>query len=292
MSMNDNAAMKVEEDRYINIGGIQTRYWQAGTRGSTVILLHGISCSVLEWKPNIAALAARHRVFAVDLMGYGLTDIPPEETYTIRRLARFTLDFLSTHGITRAHFAGNSMGGRIALECALTAPERVASMVLAAPAGIGRDTIFNLRLATIPVIGEMLTRPSRFGLKMLWKEVFYNSSFVTDELIDAKMELATRPGSQKVFLRNLRSFVSLRGFPGAQVDSLHAGLPTVDVPSLVIWGKQDRFLPVAHADILQRLLPDVRVQVFDKCGHMPQIECAEGFNKSVLDFWDELDQQY
>lgn len=287
MNPNNCGVSGICEDRYVNIGGIQTRYWQAGSQGSAVILLHGISCSVLEWERNIAALAARHRVFAVDLLGYGLTDKPPGEIYTIPRLAQFTLDFLSAHEISRAHFAGNSLGGRLVLECALMDPERVASMVLVAPAAIGRDTIFDLRLATVPVVGELLTRPSRGGLKVLWSKAFHDPSFVTDELIDTKLALARQPDSQKAFLKTLRTFVSLKGFPGTQVDALQARLPTIPAPALVIWGRQDKFVSVAHADILQRLLPDVEVQVFEECGHVPQIECAERFNKSVLDFWED-----
>src|SRR5271169_2940538 len=113
------------EDHYVGVGGIKTRYWEAGSQGSPIILLHGIGCSVLEWETNMLALAARHRVYAVDMLGYGLTEKPSEETYTVPRLAQFVLDFLSALSIPRAHFAGFSLGGRVALECALLAPERV-----------------------------------------------------------------------------------------------------------------------------------------------------------------------
>ena len=68
--------MGVFEDRYVEVGGVRTRFWQAGSQGSPVILLHGIGCSVMEWEANIAALTARHRVYAVDLLGYGLTAKP------------------------------------------------------------------------------------------------------------------------------------------------------------------------------------------------------------------------
>jgi pimeloyl-ACP methyl ester carboxylesterase len=77
------------EDRYVNVGGIKTRYWQAGTVGSPVILLHGIGCSVLDWELNIATLASQHRVYALDMLGYGLTEKPSNETYTGPRLTRF-----------------------------------------------------------------------------------------------------------------------------------------------------------------------------------------------------------
>ena len=147
------ARMSDFENRYVSVGGVRTRYWQAGSAGSPVILLHGIGCSVLEWHANITALASRHRVYAVDFLGCGLTERPSDETYTVPRLAQFVLDFLSANAIQRAHFAGFSLGGRIALECALVAPERVSSMVLVAPAGIARDgTLIHLRLASVPLV--------------------------------------------------------------------------------------------------------------------------------------------
>jgi pimeloyl-ACP methyl ester carboxylesterase len=82
------------EDRFVNVRGVKTRFWQAGSDGSAVILLHGIGCSVLDWQTNVRALASRHRVYALDMLGYGLTEKPSEETYTISQLAQFTLDFL------------------------------------------------------------------------------------------------------------------------------------------------------------------------------------------------------
>ena len=83
------------EDRYVSVGGIKTRYWQAGSEGSPIILLHGIGCSILDWEQNVASLATRHRIYALDMMGSGLTEKPSEEYYTIPRLGRFVLDFLS-----------------------------------------------------------------------------------------------------------------------------------------------------------------------------------------------------
>ena len=70
--------MTLPQDQYVQVGRIRTRFWQMGTQGSVVLLLHGIACSVLEWQRNIEALAVHHRVFAVDLLGFGLTDKPAD----------------------------------------------------------------------------------------------------------------------------------------------------------------------------------------------------------------------
>jgi pimeloyl-ACP methyl ester carboxylesterase len=277
-------------DRYIDVGSIRTRYWQAGTAGSAVVLLHGIGCSVLEWQRNVAALAAHHRVFALDLLGYGLSDKPTEETYTIGRLAQFTLDFMSAHGIAKAHLAGNSLGGRIALDCATIAADRVGSLLLVSPAGVdGPETLLEFRLATLPLLGEVFTQPNRPGTRMLWNKVFADPrGFVTDELVRTKVELARLPGAQSAFLQTLRSIVDISGFRKDPVTELHAALPAIAAPTLVVWGRDDRFVPAKHAEALRRL-PHVEIEIWDQCGHAPQIECAERFNEAALNFWGKVD---
>lgn len=279
------------EDRFVKVGTVSTRYWELGAQGSTVILLHGIGCSVLEWERNVDALATRHHVLALDLMGFGLTDKPAHEPYGIRRLAQFVLDFMSARQVTRAHLAGNSLGGRLALECAMAAPERVASLLLVDPAGVdGPQTLLEFRLATIPVLGEVLTRPTATGTRMLWTKAFADPApFVTPRMVQDKVALARLPGAQAAFLQTLRSFVGLRGFRPEAVSALHAGLPGVTAPTLVLWGKQDRFVPPQHAQALRRLLPNVEVQLWDHCGHAPQIECTQRFNEAALAHWGQVD---
>ncbi len=278
-------------DQYIQIGNIKTRYWQAGDSGSTLLLLHGIGCSVLEWARNVDALAAQHRVFAVDLFGFGLTDKPASEDYSIRRHAQFVLDFMTATGIQSAHIAGNSLGGRLALECAIIAPERVATMVLVDPAGMERrETLFDFRLATLPLLGEILTKANTLGMRMLWRKAFFApDQFVTPELVATKVTLASQSGAQAAFLKTLRGFLDFHGFQPALVEQLHAALPSINAPTLVLWGKQDRLVPATHAQALQRSLPNVEVQIWDRCGHAPQIEWADRFNTTTLEFLRRLD---
>lgn len=278
-------------DHFIEVGSVKTRYREVGSTGSAVLLLHGIGCSVLEWDRNIEALAARHRVFALDLLGFGLTDKPQAETYSLRRLSQFVLDFMKLKEIAQAHFAGNSLGGRLALECAAMAPKQVTSLLLVDPAGIARrETLFWFRLATLPILGEILTWPNRSGTKMLWRKAFSApSSFVTEELVTTKVSLARQAGAQSAFLKTLRGFVDFCGFRSELVAELHAALPSIRAPTLVVWGREDRFVPVAHAEVLRRMLPNVEVQIWNHCGHAPQVECSERFNEAALGFWHRLE---
>jgi pimeloyl-ACP methyl ester carboxylesterase len=283
--------MTLPEDRYLSVNGVRVRYWAEGSSGSVVLLLHGIACSVLEWQHNVQALAQRHRVFVVDLPGCGLSDKPDDFRYDIPGLSAFVLSFMSALGVQAAHLVGNSLGGRLALACARTAPQRVLSLLLLDPAGMAeKPTLLEFRLATVPWLGERLTRPTAVGTCMLWRKAFAAPDrFVTDELVSDKCALARQPGAQAAFLRTLRSFVGLGGFEANQVRALQAALPEIRVPALVIWGRQDRFVPCAHAEVLRKRLPDVRVQVWDGCGHAPMIECAERFRQEALAFLADTD---
>jgi 2-hydroxy-6-oxonona-2,4-dienedioate hydrolase len=284
------AEMDSFEDRFVNVRGVKTRYWQAGSDGSAVILLHGIGCSVLDWQENVRALASRHRVYALDMLGYGLTEKPSEETYTIPQLAQFTLDFLNTQEIQRAHFAGFSLGGSVVLDCGRAAPERVASMVLLAPAGIAREgMLIHFRLASIPFLGEMIMQPSAARLKTFWDLAFLDQSFVTAEFTANRLKYAMLPGAKEALLKTLRSGLNWRGTRLAHVDAISAALPMMKMPTLVIWGRQDKFISSKHAEVLQHLLPNVQVMLIDQCGHLPQIECSEKFNEAALAFLSDVD---
>ena len=277
------------EDQFVNVGTVGTRYWQAGSSGSVVVLVHGIGCSVLEWRSNIAELARHHRVYALDLVGYGLSDKPADARYSLREIAQHIMGFMDALGLARAHLAGNSLGGRLALECARFAPARVASMALVDPAGVGSETHINFRLATVPVLGDLLARPSRFGLRLTWRAAFFDPSLATPELIDEKLRFASQPGAQSAFMKTVRAFVGFSGFQMDQVRALQADMPAMQMPALVLWGREDHLLPVKQAEILRGLLPHVQVIVYERCGHMPQTECAQQFNQDVLAFWAKVD---
>ena len=229
-------------------------------------------------------MATQHCVIALDLLGCGLSDKPLDASYDMESQARFVFDFMDAMGLSSVNLVGNSMGGRIAMECAAMHPERVNSLVLSAPAGVGVDTLFNFRLASIPVLGELLTKPSMFGLGMIWKLAFHNKSFVTRDLVAEKLMLAQQPHAQTVFLTTLRSLLGFAGFHAAPRQAFHARIAKIRCPSLVIWGQQDQFLPVSHVPILKPLLPHARYELVDHCGHVPMTEITDHFNRMVLAF--------
>jgi pimeloyl-ACP methyl ester carboxylesterase len=199
-------------DQTTEVLGHATRYWKVGTRGSPLVLIHGISCSVLEWEHVIHELGQRHQVYALDLLGHGLTAKPADARYDIASFATFTLAFMDRMGLQSASLAGNSLGARVALECAAVAPHRVTALVLSAPAAVEKATLFEFRLASVPCLGEIVTAPNPLGTGKIWRSAFADPSFATPGLIAEKVALAKLPGAGAAFLKALRSMLNFGGF--------------------------------------------------------------------------------
>jgi pimeloyl-ACP methyl ester carboxylesterase len=271
------------QDRYVKVGNINTRYWTAGDKGSAVVLVHGLGSSIEDWVHNVGALAQRHRVYALDLLGFGRSDKTPL-TRDLNDLVRFINDFMGTLGIDRAALIGNSMGGGLVLAFALEYPEKVDKLVLVDNGGMGRNVILDFKLCSLPFVGELLTRPSLKTTALLWKKMVYDSNLVTPEVVELSYRLATEPGTKKALLAALRAGINLFGQRDKLTRQILARLNTIKAPTLVIWGNQDRIIPVAHARVAVDNIPGARLELFDRCGHMPMFEYPDKFNRLVLDF--------
>jgi 4,5:9,10-diseco-3-hydroxy-5,9,17-trioxoandrosta-1(10),2-diene-4-oate hydrolase len=279
----EDMSVQLPPDRFIKVGDINTRYWEAGDKGSAVVLVHGLGGFIENWVYNINVLAERHRVYAMDLVGFGRSDKTPL-THDMNVLVKFINDFMKTMNIAKASLIGNSLGGGLALLFALDFPEKVEKLVLADNAGMGRDVIIDFKLCSLPIIGELLTRPSLKGTARLWKEIVYDAALITPELVNLGYGIISQPGAKKALLTTLRAGIDLRGQRAKLVDTLLSRLNTITAPTLVVWGKEDRIIPVAHARVAAAKIPGARLEIFDRCGHMPQLEHSDKFNKLVLDF--------
>jgi 4,5:9,10-diseco-3-hydroxy-5,9,17-trioxoandrosta-1(10),2-diene-4-oate hydrolase len=271
------------QDRYIKVGNINTRFWAAGDKGTAVVLVHGLGGSIENWVNNIDALAQHHRVYAMDLVGFGRAEKTPL-THDLNVLGKFIDDFMKTQSVEKASLVGNSLGGGLVLRFAIDFPGKVEKLVLVDNAGMGREVILDFKVASLPLIGELLTRPSRKGTARLWKKVVYDSSLVTEGLVEECYGLFTLPGARKALLATVRACINLSGQRADLTGLLISKLGTITAPTLIFWGQQDRILPLAHAHIAMKKIPNARLHIFDRCGHMPQFEHPEEFNKLVLDF--------
>jgi pimeloyl-ACP methyl ester carboxylesterase len=273
-------------DNYVKVGHYNTRYWTAGEQGPAVLLVHGLGGSVENWVANMGPLSESHRVYALDLPGFGRTDKLPL-TRSLYDVVDFIGAFMDEVGIDKASFIGNSLGGGLILQFAAQYPQRTEKLVLVDAAGLGREVVFDIRACALPLVGEWFTRPSRESTASLWRKILHDPALVTDELVEKSYELYCLPGARKSLLATLRAGVGFFGQRKKLVMELQRNLRAITVPVLITWGRQDRIIPLRHAETGRKLLVRSQVHVFEECGHMPQFEHADVFNKLVLDFLAE-----
>jgi pimeloyl-ACP methyl ester carboxylesterase len=274
---------KTPEDQYIKVGDINTRFWTSGNEGTTVILVHGIGDAVETWESNISVLGEHHRVYALDLVGFGRSDKPLIKP-SLPFGAQFVSDFMETQQIERASLVGNSMGGAISLQFALQFPDKLEKLVVEDGAALGKGVATFFRVFSIPVIGELMSRPSRWGTAWLLKQIAYDPALITDDMVELYYQLATLPGAQRSFLSTLRVGVNFFGQRPEFVHSIADNLDKITCPTLIIWGQQDRIIPVAHAQTAKNGIPNAELYILDSCGHGPHFEHPEEYNRLLLEF--------
>ncbi|MBN2516272.1 MAG: alpha/beta hydrolase [Deltaproteobacteria bacterium] len=273
------------DDRYVHAGPVLTRYWALGSTGSPVILIHGLGASADIWIKNIKILAQRHRVYVPDVVGFGLSE-KPEELRSPYYFSQFINDFMVSIEIERASLVGHSLGGGIALQYAIRYPDKVEKLVVADGAGLGREVIYTLKLMSLPIIGELMSYPTRFGVSMFFKLAVRNHGIITADIIDTYYELFQLPGARRSLLQIVRSIVTLRGGRENVFHPVLANLHTISAPTLIIWGRQDRVLPLKHAYIAREHIPNASLRIIENCGHITNLECPDEFNDVVMRFLD------
>ena len=257
-----------------------------GEGAEQVICLHGLGSNKTSFFETISALAPEHTVHAIDLPGFGSSSKPARGGYNAPYFARAVRSYMDAMGIQAAHLVGNSMGGRIALEVALTDPDRVETLSLLCPA-----LAFRRRRELVPLVKllrpEHAAIPHSLGATRV-RETFW-SLFAQPERLDP----ATADIVADEFCRTYRSkagriafFAAARNIyldPPDGERGLWTRLAGLEPPALFVWGDSDRLVPAAFSHHVAEALPDARQVVLPECGHVPQVELPERTNGMIRD---------
>ena len=254
---------------FVQVQGMEVHLRDEGPRDDPVpiVLLHGTSSSLHTWDGWSEALKSSRRVIRFDLPGIGLTGAPPDADYRIERYVRFVAAVLDRLGVARFVLAGNSFGGQVAWETALAYPGRVEKLILVDAAGYPFQPLsvpLGFRIARIPLLNRVAeyTLPRRL-IEASVRNVYGDPDKVTAQLVDRYFELTLRDGNRRALVERFRQ---------APAGIHPERIPMLKVPTLILWGGQDRLLPPADAQKFQRDIAGSRLIVFERLGHVPQEE--------------------
>ncbi len=271
-------------DRFVDIGDLRTRFWQAGGAGEAVIFIHGLGGSVEQWSANVDALSRTHRVFCLDMIGCGKTDKPAHDDYSLESLARFLDRFAVSQGMETFSLVGLSMGGGVCLRYALDYPSKVRNLVLVGSAALGPRMALVFRILALPFAERIVSLLSRRQFASYVRSMVYDHGVVTDEMVDFYYHNINERDARHAFIRTLTTNCGFCGLRKEVRDGVISRLGQLKAPTLVIWGRQDKHMPVANVHEAMKKIANARLVFVDKCAHNPQFEHHEEFNRLVTAF--------
>jgi pimeloyl-ACP methyl ester carboxylesterase len=274
----------VTEMSYLELHGERIAYRDAGA-GEALLLIHGMAGSSATWRAVIPELAKRYRVVAPDLLGHG-ESAKPRGDYSLGAFAAWLRDLLDELGISQATVVGQSLGGGVAMQFTYQHRDYCQRLVLISSGGLGPDLNWILRILSAPgaelVLPVVAPQPVlNLGNKLgSWLTSAGIKSPRTGEMWSAYCSLSDRP-TRQAFLRTLRSVVDYRGQAVSALGKIHV---SYGLPTLLIWGEQDRIIPVAHGYAAHEAVPGSRLEVLAGVGHFPHVEAPT----AVVDILDDF----
>ena len=267
--------------QFVTVDGMQFHLRDEGPRDdpAPIVLLHGTSASLHTWEGWAAGLRQQRRVITFDLPGFGLTGPAPDADYSIEAHVRHVVAVLDHLGVVHCVLGGNSLGGAIAWAVAAAHPDRVDRLILVDAAGYpvaSTSVPIGFRLARHPLLAPLMNRIlPRSMVESSVRNVFGHPERVTPELVDRYFAMTVRAGNRQALIQRMAQ-------PRWGADT--AVLKTLRQPTLIIWGGQDRLIPLAAGDRFDADIPESSMVVFDDLGHVPQEEDAARTLPAVLEF--------
>lgn len=268
--------VKKVEGSFVSGAGVRTHYIKEGSGETVIVFIHGFGGSTYSWRKNVAVLAQKYTVISVDVRGFGYTSRDPASEYSPRGYTTHISTFLDIMGVRRPIIVGHSMGGEVAMRVALQRPEDVAGLVLIDSAGLPSGSSFEAPPIPQPLQTTLIRfASSRRAVRAGLDSAFYDRSAVDEEMIAAYRDPLDVESAEEMMWRMART---------AAPRLNRSEIAQVSVPTLIVWGRDDRLIPLSEGEELASLIKGSRLVVLDRAGHMPQEERAEDVNSLIDSF--------
>jgi pimeloyl-ACP methyl ester carboxylesterase len=260
---------------------IDPRTWHCHEKGDgpPLLLIHGLGASSFSFRKNLTPLGEKFRVLAVDLPGHGDSPGPLDGDYRLEALTRGLNDFLELQGLRQVAVAGNCLGGSLALMLARDYPARVAALILLDPAvALTRVPwlFYPLRLPFLGEVAAALMGP--WTIRLALRLAYHRRELITPEVV-AGYARPFKKLARRLAFRNFCRQLKIPPLP-----EIAAWLQKIHQPGALIWGQEDRILPVSQAAWVQARLPQAEPHLLPEVGHAPQEEAADAVNEIIIDF--------
>ena len=252
--------------------------------GQAIFLIHGSNSSLQTWEPLVALLGEKYRLISLDLYGHGLTGPNSTGAYDADTNIAAAVRVLDAVGVDQAYWVGNSMGGWLTWRAGLSVPERTAGLALIDASGAQVEekgqVYLGARLAQ-SWIGQMLLPEitPRFLVKSSLEESVARPERLSEELVDRYWELLRFPGNRQASLDRART---------PRQPEKWADVGSLEMPVLLLWGEQDKVIPVSHAKAFASAIPETKLIIYPDVGHLPMEETPEQVARDIDDWIESL----
>jgi pimeloyl-ACP methyl ester carboxylesterase len=274
----------------VSVHGHRVNFNIAG-EGPAVVLIHGVAGRAAQWDETVQLLAEHHTVVAPDLLGHG-DSAKPRGDYSLGAHASGIRDLLVGLGIEHASLVGHSLGGGIAMQFAYQYPERCERLVLVSSGGLGGEVHALLRAATLPgaeLVLPVLANPRLLGIVSVIPRALGRLGLQTRpdlaEMARGYQSLSNAE-ARSAFIHTVRAVIDPTGQRVNASDRLYL---SSKMPSMIVWGRRDRIIPVAHAEPAHDAMPGSRLELFERAGHFPHLDEPLRFARTLEAFFQETE---
>jgi len=259
-------------------------YVEVQGSGSPVILIHGFAANKFTWRYLAPELAKTHKVYLLDLKGFGKSPKPDDSAYTIVDQARLVLKFIDENKLSHLSIVGHSYGGGVALICALLLEReglhKLDKLVLLDSVAYRQEIPLFIELLATPILGSLVanTLPENIQVRNVLEKAYYNDSLITDEIVEAYSEPLKDKNAISAMLATAHSIIP------SNIDVISLEYANLKVPTKLVWGRDDEIVPLKIGEKLNKSIHESTLDVIDACGHIPQEECPTLAIPPILEF--------